>query len=73
MKPCPWCEGRKVVGRIIRGEDAQEVDLGGGRKRKVVTLVDTPCRICAGTGEVTELQHDKLTSPLGIGYEKRFR
>lgn len=62
MKTCPWCEGKKVVGQMLRGEDAGSITLFG-RKIPTVTMRDRPCPICAGTGQVSDEQYGKLTVP----------
>jgi hypothetical protein len=62
MRTCPWCEGRKVVGQMIRGEDAKTVSVLG-QKIPVVEMRDRPCGICNGTGEVTDERYAELTVP----------
>lgn len=51
MKPCPVCEGKKVTGKIAKGEDAETVTILGQRI-PVVTMLDQPCNRCGGTGLV---------------------
>ena len=53
MKTCPVCEGKKVVGKIARGEDA-ETAMILGRKIPVFTILDQPCASCGGTGLVPD-------------------
>lgn len=61
MKVCVWCEGRKVTGHIIRGEDGSVFPLVGGNRVPMVIIEDGPCGVCGGTGEVTEEKHALLT------------
>ncbi len=60
MKTCPWCEGRRVVGQLLRGEDAHAV-LVLGQRVPVMTMRDRPCGVCGGTGEVSAEKYAELT------------
>lgn len=59
-KTCPWCEGRKIMGRLVVVEKGRS--LTGAKLREVV-LGDGPCRTCGGTGRVPPEVYLKWTRP----------
>lgn len=61
MRCCPWCEGRKVTGRMVYGEGGQTFKLGSVATPVVGMIVDRSCGVCGGTGEVSEEKHALLT------------
>lgn len=53
MKPCPWCEGRKVVGRLVSRNQPPRLEVH-----------DQPCGVCLGRGKVHAKTHRKLAAVL---------
>lgn len=54
MKTCPWCEGRKVVGRLAHGEEPDSVTVLGRQLPVIGTMLEVGCRVCNATGRVPD-------------------
>ena len=54
MKVCPWCEGKKVVGRLAHAEEPKTVTVLGVRIPVIGTMLDVRCSFCDGKGMVPD-------------------
>lgn len=54
MKTCPWCEGKKVVGRMAHAEEPSSVTVLGKTIPVIGTMLDVCCKVCDGKGVVPD-------------------
>ncbi len=51
-RTCPWCEGKKVVGRMAFGEMPGHVSVLGQKVQVIGTMLDVCCKFCEGFGMI---------------------